>query len=219
MKEMQHRFGIIQRRGAVLVLLAALCTMFLSVKALASVGVRNVEWEDSGRVEVHFQSAVEYGNVRVTVRDRAGKKHCAKILDKDKDELEFRAKGLKAGKTYSVRIRGIRRKGTSKYGTAKGSFTVPRKVHGITMYETDIDPTKETVSFEFLEDVEWKSEAVSISDGTTEYVQAIREKNSHTIKVKTGRLEAGKWYDWKISGIRRKGRTRYVTLKGRFKAY
>ena len=205
-------------RAAALLLFMILCMAVLSVKTPAAVRVKNAEWEGNGRVEVHFRSAVEYRNLRVTVRDEAGKKHCTKNIECSKDEIEFRTSGLKAGHRYSCRISGIRRKGTSKYGSVKCFFIVPVRVHGITMKETDVNLKKGTVGFEFLESVEWKSPSVSISDGETESVVKILEKDAGKIKVKTSRLEAGKWYDWKISGIRRKDRTEYVTLTGRFQA-
>ncbi len=75
-------------------------------------------------VEIDFSQPVQYKNVKVTVKDAAGKSYTAKITEKSSRELEVYVKGLKAGKTYTVTVSGVRGKGTTdKYGTVSGSFT------------------------------------------------------------------------------------------------
>ena len=205
-------------KAGVFVLFAILCTGFLAMETMACVKVRNTEWEGKGKVEVHFQSCVQYRNACVTVKDADGKKHKTTIVEYGNSEIEFKTAGLKQGARYTFTICGIRKKGCSSYGSVKGSFKVPKTVHGITMKETDLDLSKRLVSFEFLEMVQWKKAKVSISDGKKEYVLKIQKKSRKEIEVKVKQLKAGKRYKWTISGIRRKGWNKYVTLTGYFKA-
>ena len=101
------------------------CAAFMPVKAMASLKVKNIEWEGKGRVELHFRSRVEYGKLRVKVRDAEGNKHTALIRERKSDELEFQVDGLTQGAKYYYTVSGVRRKGSGKWVTVKGSFTVP----------------------------------------------------------------------------------------------
>ena len=93
---------------------------------------------------------------------------------------------------------------------------MPKKVHGITMKETDYEKDKNLVSFEFLEKVEWKKPTVSIVYGNRDYVLRIKKKTKQEIEVKVSKLKTGRKYRWTISGIRKKGGSSYVTLSGTF---
>jgi len=196
----------------------AMVTGFTAVSAMASAKVKEVEYEGNGKVEISFKSHVEYGNVKATVKNAAGKKLTVKVVDKDHDDIDLKVTGLKASSKYTFRISGIRKKGESTYGTVKGSFKVPEKQHGITVKETEYDTHDREVSFDFFEKVEWKNPTVSISDGSKEYVKKIEEKSLREIEVKVKKLTKGKTYSYKISGIRKKGASGYVTLTGTFKA-
>ena len=205
-------------RGLLLAAVLCVCAAFMPVKAMASLKVKNIEWEGKGRVELHFRSRVEYGKLRVKVRDAEGNKHTALIRERKSDELEFQVDGLTQGAKYYYTVSGVRRKGSGKRVTVKGSFTVPVTVNGITVKETDVDLNKRRISFEFLEKVEWSGASVSISDGKREYVKKIMETDDDNIKVSVRKMKSGKKYTWTISGIRAKGQTEYVTMTGTLRA-
>ena len=57
-----------------------------------------------------------------------------------------------------------------------------------------------------------------ITDGKTVYSVRITDKDSNSIEVKVKKLTKGTIYQYTISGISKKGKNQYVTLKGKFKA-
>ncbi len=91
----------------------------------ASSAIRKTEYEGKGKVEVDFAKNVKYKNAKVTVKDTSGKTYTATIISKDKDDLEFRIKNYKAGKTYNYTIKGVKVKGSSKYKNLSGTVKIP----------------------------------------------------------------------------------------------
>lgn len=86
----------------------------------------SVEYKGNGKVEVEFRTKVNYKNTKVTVKDSSGSRYSAYIVDKDSDDLEFRIKNFKKGKTYSFTIDGIRKRGTVKYSSVSGTVKIPK---------------------------------------------------------------------------------------------
>lgn len=86
-----------------------------------------VEYEGKGRVEVEFMSKVNWKNPVVTVKDSTGKNYTATIVKKDNDDITFAIKGYKEGEKYSFSISGVKRKGTSGYGTVNGTVAIPAR--------------------------------------------------------------------------------------------
>lgn len=86
--------------------------------------VDKISYEGNGRVEVEFYQDVKFKKAKVNVTDEKGKKHKTSIKKKDDDELVFYVKGLKKGHTYSVKITGVKKEHTRKYGTVKGKFSL-----------------------------------------------------------------------------------------------
>ena len=82
-----------------------------------------IDREDS-EVEFDFKPRVAYKNPKVTITDANGKKLKVRITDRDSDGLEVQVRGLKMGRTYKYKIKGIRNVDASKYRTLSGSFTV-----------------------------------------------------------------------------------------------
>lgn len=201
---------------ALILCVFAMATGITAVSAFASAKVRKVEYEGNGKVDVDFKGYVQYKNVKVIVKDTSGKKYTAKVTDKDRDDLNFKVTGVKSGKKYTFTIKGIRKKGETKYGSVKGSFRIPKKSHGITIKEIEYDARDRDVNFDFAQIVQWKNPTVSIKAGGTEYAAGIEEKDRDDIEVNVKKLTAGKKYSYTITGIRKKGTTEYVTLKGTF---
>lgn len=86
----------------------------------------SVEYKGNGRVDVEFRTKVNYKNTSVTVKDSSGKKYKAYIVDKDSDDLEFRIKNFKKGKSYRFTIDGIRKRGTVRYSSVSGTVKIPK---------------------------------------------------------------------------------------------
>ncbi len=110
------------------VLIALIMALSLAAPpAFASAPTKEkVTYLGRGKVEVSFLEDAEYRNVKVTVRDTSGKRYKASIYGIDDDELKFRIKKCKAGKTYKFTISGVRAEFTSKFGKVKGTFRVKK---------------------------------------------------------------------------------------------
>jgi hypothetical protein len=114
------------------VLLAQVCivaTLFTSSVAFASVPKKEeVKYKGSGKVEVEFYGDVTWKSTpKVTVKDSSGKAYKTSIISYDDDEIDFKIKEYKKGKKYSFKISKVRKSGTKKYGTVKGSVSIPKK--------------------------------------------------------------------------------------------
>ena len=75
-------------------------------------------------LEIEFFTRVQFKNVKVTLIDENGKSTSLKVTDKDKEELEVRASDLKKGKTYTVKVSGVRLYKKGSYTTVTKKFTV-----------------------------------------------------------------------------------------------
>lgn len=181
--------------------------------------IEEVDYEGNGRVDVDFYGKVKYKNVKVTVKDTAGKKYTAKVTAKDNDELDFKVSNIKAGKKYKFTISGIKKSSAKKYTSVKGSFKVPG-VKKIVVQDIEYDAEGREVSFEFRNHVQWKNAGVSIKDANGKgYAVRIVEKDNDELDVKTTGLTEGETYTYKIKGIKAEGASAYTTITGTFTAY
>lgn len=118
------------------VILAQICvltTLFAGTLAFAAVPKKEeVKYIGSGKVEVEFYGDVSWkGTPKVTVKDASGKVYKTAIVSYDDDEIKFKIKSYKTGKKYTFKISKVRKAGTKKYGTVKGSVSVPKKSNAI----------------------------------------------------------------------------------------
>ena len=179
--------------------------MLFTVTVLAAPSVKKTDYEGKGKFEVVFSGRVQYKNVKVTVKDAAGKKQSVKIVDKDRDDIEFRIANYKPGKSYTYHIKGIRSYGEKNYSTISGKVSIPKAPGGIPLKEVEYDARDRKVSIEFDTVVQWKNPKMTISDGVKNYVIRIDEYDRDEIEVVVSKLKSGVRYSWKISGIRKKG--------------
>lgn len=109
-------------------LIAAMAFSITAVPSSAATGspkIEDVEYNGSGVVEVDFVGDVKYKRAKVTVRDNKGKKYKAKIVKKDEDDLKFRIKKYKKGRTYTFKIKGVKKwYNGGKYRTVKGKVKI-----------------------------------------------------------------------------------------------
>ena len=96
----------------------------LSVFA-ATPSLEEVEYDGAGKVEVEFYGKVNWKAPKVTVKDTQGRTYTATIIKKDNDDISFRVKNYRAGTRYNFTISGVKTKGTSGFGTVKGTFSIP----------------------------------------------------------------------------------------------
>ena len=199
--------------SALLVLAVMLC---MTVPALAAAPETcKATYEGRGRVEVDFNTDVQYKNVSVTVRDPAGKKLSARITDKDDDDLDFSVTGLQANTKYSFVISGVRKEHSGAYGTVKGTFRTPK--HELGVRKAEYDKGDKELELKFYGSVQYKNPKVVIRDAAGKtYSCRITDLDNHEMEIFVKGLRSGK-YTVKISGIRLKGSRNYTSISATFR--
>lgn len=99
--------------------------MLVSAGTVAMAGapaIEDIEHKGKGRVEVDFYGKVKYRKCRVTVKDNYGKKYKVKKIRKDSDDVNFTIKNFKAGRNYKITVKGVKIRGTKKYGKVSGTL-------------------------------------------------------------------------------------------------
>lgn len=117
----------IRRRIAVPFVTLVLAALFASTTSIASASVPAIlraKHEGKGKIEVDFRQRVNYRNLKVTVKDMSGKQYSVKVVDRDNNDIDFRIGNYKRGKTYKFVISGIRKVGTSRYGSVSGRVKI-----------------------------------------------------------------------------------------------
>ena len=85
--------------------------------------IEDIEYDKYDKeVSFDFQTNVQWNNAKVTITDSNGKNYVTKIIEKDRDSIEVKVKGMTYGKKYNYKISGIRKAGTKDYVTKKGTF-------------------------------------------------------------------------------------------------
>ena len=186
--------------------------------ASVPLGIKKIECESKGNVEVNFNQNVLYKNVKVKVKDSAGKTVPAVITGKDRDDLDFRIKKYRMGETYTFKISGVSRWPEEVYQTIKGKVYITVVNGNVPVKSIEYDEKDREVEFSFAKAVQWKASKVEITDGKKKYSVKITEKNRKELEVKVKKLKKGKVYQFTITGIRKKGDTKYTKISGSFVA-
>ncbi len=127
---MENRMRLLRLPVAVIIILAMALSLIAVPSFAAAPHKERVKYLGNGKVEVEFDDDVDYKNRRtkVIVRDTSGKRYKASVYKKDDDELRFRIKKYKRGKTYRFTIRGVRDEDTRKYGNVRGKVRIKKAV-------------------------------------------------------------------------------------------
>lgn len=123
---MENRIRLTRLSVAIVLILALVMGLAASPSFAAAPEKEKVKYLGKGKVEVEFDDDVDYKRTKVTVRDTSGKKYKASIYKKDDDELRFRIKKYKTGKTYKFTIRGVRDEDTRSYGKVRGKVKIKK---------------------------------------------------------------------------------------------
>ncbi len=198
----------------------ALLAVFIwcAASVYASPSVRKTEYEGAGKIEVTFKSAVRYGSVAVKVKDHTGKNYRTKVIDKDRNDLEFLILNYKSGRNYSFRISGIRKPSEKSWGNVTGTVRIPSPYELPKIKKVSGDVMDREVEFEFDSPVQWKKASVTILLNGRNIVRRIVKKDRDEIEVKVYSLTKGKTYRYIVKGVRRKGGSKYYTVSGTFTA-
>lgn len=207
------------KKSMIALLLAAVLLVLSAAEALASAPhVSKTDYEGNGVVEVDFSSRrVQYKNARVVVKDAAGNRLAAKILEKDNDDISFRVTGFKAGAKYTYTISGVRAGKSGSYGTVKGSFRTPADTPEIKKVE--YDRRDRELEVEFATRVQFKGLKVVVKDADGNTLKTGKpEKGTDDVEVKVRGMNPGQKYTVTVSGVRVKGKGGYITVSKTFTA-
>ncbi len=85
--------------------------------------VESVDYDAEDReVNIEFYGRVKWKKAKVRIYDSNGKNYAKYIIEKDNDDIDVKVKRLKLGKKYKYKVTGIKKRGSGKYVTVKGSF-------------------------------------------------------------------------------------------------
>lgn len=184
--------------------------------------------QSSGEIDVDFKSRVLWSRDAkvVSVKDNKGKSYRGYLTDRDDDDCEIFIYNMKYGRTYKIKISGIRKMGSVSDQTITIKVKVPaRKKSAIVKkvkYESDDDDgrVEYTVSFDFKYDVRHKRKSyVLIKDSAG---KAYSSKTSYVdwdddeceVHLTEG-LTAGV-YSYEINYVKPVGFRKFFDVKGSF---
>lgn len=193
------------------------------------VTVKKVSVEDNGEIDVDFTSKVTWSSsAKITsIKDNKGTSYKGVLKDKDDDDCEIKIKNLKYGRTYTIKVSGIKAKGAASSQTITITAKVPARSNKLTVkkveYDADYDDKEYTVDFEFNKNVVKKSSSyILIKDSSgksysskTSYIDWDGDECEVHLSKK---LTVGKTYTYEIVNVRSSSESSYKTLKGTFVA-
>lgn len=192
-----------------------------------AVKVRKAVYDiDDGQpqIEIDFAQRVSWkaGAAVKSVKDNKGVQYKAVLLDRDDDECEISIPKLKAGRTYAIKISGVKKAGAGSYRTMAVTVKIPAASQALKVkhVSADMDDGEYEVEFEFNKAVQHKNAYIIISDASG---KTYSSKNSYidwegdecTLYLSES-LKYGTKYSYKIVNVKAAGTSDYTVLKGNF---
>lgn len=187
---------------------------------------------DGEELEVKFGMKVlwDYEADVISVKDNKGKSYDGYLVDTDDDDCEIYIENLKFGRTYKIKIDGIRVRGRGEFQTLTLSVKIPEQKKGVAVKKVEYDEdfeygrTEWKVSFEFSRDIRHKRKSyVIVKDA------AGKQYSSKASRVEwdddecevhlNGALKIGEVYTYEIVNIKPVKEKKFLTVKGKFTAY
>lgn len=197
-----------------------------------TVDIDNDDYDDyKTEIEVEFASKVQWkSNAKISsIKDNKGETYKGLLTDLDDDECEIYIKNMKYGRTYTIKISGVRERGATSYGSVTVKAKVPKSDSKLKVKDIEYDEDYDDGMMEYTVDIEFNKKVQHKSDS---YI-IIRDKNGKSCSTKdtyvdwdddecevhlSKGLENGKTYTYEIVNVRAKGEKNYKTLKGNFRA-
>lgn len=204
--------------------------------AKGSIPLSKVEVEEDGyslgEIDIKFATKVAWRhNAKVTsVKDNKGKSYRAYLKDRDDDDCEVYIYNMKYGRTYTIKISGVKARGSASYKTITVKVKAPAKQSGVKVKKVEYDADDDdgrmeyTVNFDFNKRIQFKHNSyVIIQDASG---KAYSSKSSHVDwdddeceVFLSDALTIGQKYTYKIVNVKAAGSGSYTTLTGTFTAY
>lgn len=188
------------------------------VSAASAPTIEKISYEGKGTVEVDFYGSISYENPTLEVTDTSGSTYNASFLERDDDDLTFKIKSYKTGKTYNFKINGIKEIGSSEYTSISGQVKIPGS-NKVVIKDVDYDAEDREVDIEFKGSVKFKSPKVKITRNGKNYAGRIISRDNDSIEVKVKGLRYNKKYTCTVKGVRNADGTKYKTVTKTFRAY
>ncbi len=223
-----------------------------ATKKASKVKVKKVEVDDDNddddsyqtEIDIKFTSKVTWKRTAKvkSVKDSSGKSYKGYLTDKDDDDCEVYIKNIKYGKTYTIKISGVKTRGASSYETITVKVKVPKRSTALKVKEVEYDvdddyyydddddyddydddePSAYSVKFDFNKDVLFKSSSyVVIKDSSGKKYStksSYLDWDDDECEVYLSKeLKYGKTYQYTIYNVKAVGGS-YTTLKGSFVA-
>lgn len=182
---------------------------------------QEIDYDKNGEVDIDFYGNVKYSNPKVTVKDSYGNVYTAKITDRENydDEMEFKVYRIKAGRTYTFTISGIKKVNASSYTSVTGTFRVPNDTSPV-IEDVEYDSDDREVSFDFRNNVYWQYARplvkIETLGGTNKIVKFL-SKDADEINVRA-KLTPGAKYKYTIYNVKARGAATYGDITGTFRA-
>lgn len=200
-----------------------------------TVKVKNVLYElddnGDGDFDIHFSTKVAWkGTAKVTsVKDNKGKKYQGYLHDKDSDDCDLTINNITEGRTYTVVISGIKKRGTGSYRKLTLKIKVPsEKTSGkvevkkvvVDWDNDDYDEYFAEIDIKFAGKVTWRKNAkvTSVKDnkGKT-YKGYLTDTDDDECEVYIKNMKDNRTYTIKISGVKARGASSYETVTAKVK--
>lgn len=179
-----------------------------------------------GEFDIRFSTLVSWKRMaKVSVKDNQGKRYDAYLTDKDNDDCEVEIENPKAGRTYTITINGVKKRGTNNYRKLTLKVSVPSekasgrkvKVSKVTVDEDndDYDDYGTEIDVKFATKVKWRSNAKisSVKDNTGKRYKAfLTDKDSDDCEIYIRNIKYGRTYTIKISGVKARNASAYETV-------
>lgn len=174
--------------------------------------------DDDKELEIDFKTKVSWkSNAKVSIKDNTGKTYKGYLTDKDDDDCEISVPSLKEGRTYTIKITGIKKRGTSGYRTLTLTAKVPaaKKTNAkVQVKKVSVEDDGE-IDVDFKSKVTWSKSAkiTSIKDNKgVSYKGVLKDKDDDDCEIHIKNLKYGKTYTIQISGVKAKGASSYQTI-------
>ncbi len=170
-------------------------------------------------IEIDFATRVSWkASAKVTVKDNSGRKYQSYLSDRDSDECDVTILNLKEGRTYTIVINGVKKRGTTSYRKLTIKVKIPSQGTSskkVTVKKVTVDDDKNEIDVKFASKVTWKSNAKvkSVKDNKGKSYKAyLVEKDSDDCEIYIQNMKYGRTYTIKIYGVKARGASSYETI-------
>lgn len=194
-----------------------------STDTTSKINVKSVEYDfddSDDSIEIDFTTKIKLkSTASASVIDDSGKTYKTNIEESDSNEIDLDVANLKAGKSYTVTVTGIKKANASEYGTITIKFSIPKESTDL-VKEVDFDNEDDEVSFDFSKNVKYNNPKVTITDesGSKTYEATIIEEENDELSVSVKGLTKGDTYKYSITGVTDNTSDSSKTLTGTFVA-